>query len=109
MNQATMETDQDGVEREVYWRTKLRRLRFESEPLADQVAKYRRVTIVLTAVAGGVALLFLLIFTAFRRPDVALILDAILFAPIILVAWADFWRLARNVRAYELERKKKVL
>ena len=97
-----------GNGRELYWRKRLRRLRFGAEPLAEQVAKYRRVTIVLSSVAGGVAVLFLMIFAAFHRPDIALILDAILFLPVVAFSWFDFLRLARGVRAYEAERAKGV-
>jgi hypothetical protein len=106
MRHPSIETDQDWADRELYWRRKLRRLRFGVEPLAVQVEKYRKVTIVLSAVSAGIALMFLMIFSAFRRPDVGLILIAILIAPIIGLAWLDFRTLAGRVAGYELERKK---
>jgi hypothetical protein len=94
----------DWPARERYWRWKLRRLRFNAEPLGDQVKKYRRATTVLTIVPAGIGLIFLGIFAAFRRPDVGLILSGVILVPIVAGAWLDYWRLARNVRAYERER-----
>jgi hypothetical protein len=91
-------------DREIYWRTKLRRLRFGSEPLAQQVAKYRRATIALSVVAGVVALMFLGIFTAFRRPDIALLMIAVVFCPILLISWRDLKKLERDYTAYEAEK-----
>ena len=108
MNDDLIESDQDWADREMYWRYKLRRLQFHSEPLSEQVEKYRRVTVVLSGVVGGMALLFLLLFSAFGRPDIALLLDAILFAPMIGIAWFDVLKLSKNLKAYELERKKKM-
>jgi hypothetical protein len=64
------------------------------------------VTIVLSAVSAGIALMFLMIFSAFHRPDIGLILIAILFVPIISLAWLDFRTLAGRVEEYERERKK---
>ena len=109
MNQAVIATDEDRAAREIYWRTKLRRLRFGAEPLRVQVERYRRVTIVLSVISGSVALGFLAIFSSFRRPDVALVLDAILFVPIVGLAWLDFGRLAKDVADYEAERQQQGL
>ena len=92
------ETDQDWADREVYWRTKLRRLRFGAEPLWEQVEKYRLVTIALTCVAGGMAALFLFLFTAFHRPDIAGIIIGLFFVPIIGLAWFDFNTLRARAR-----------
>ncbi len=89
--------------REIYWRKKLRRLRFNAEPLSVQVEKYRLSTKVLSAVIGGVSLMFLAIFTAFRRPDIALIFIAVVFGPIVALSWWDFKRLERNFVAYQKE------
>lgn len=107
MSHAPIDTDQDWAERETYWRTRLRRLRFGVEPLAEQLEKYRKVTVVLSAVCAGIALIFLMIFAAFRRPDVGLILDLALFVPIVGLAWREYRALARGVAAYEAERKAK--
>jgi hypothetical protein len=106
MSHAPIETDQDWADRELYWRRKLRRIRFGVEPLAVQVEKYRKVTIVLSAVSAGIALMFLMIFSAFHRPDIGLILVTVLFAPMIGLAWFDFRTLAGRVAEYERERKK---
>ena len=106
MSRAPIETDQDWAERERHWRGKLRRLRFGVEPLAVQLEKYRRVTVVLTCVCGGIALMFLAIFAAFRRPDVGAIVDLVLFVPIVGLAWREYWTLAGRLAAYEAEKKK---
>lgn len=106
MSRDPIETDQDWAERELYWRGKLRRLRFGVEPLAVQLEKYRRVTIVLSGVCGGIAFMFLAIFAAFRRPDIGAVVDLVLFVPIVGLAWREYLSLAARVAAYEAERKK---
>ena len=106
MSRAPIETDQDWAEREVYWRGKLRRLRFGVEPLTVQLEKYRQVTIVLTCVCIGIALMSVMIFGAFRRPDIGIVVDLVLFVPIVGLAWLEYWSLAGRVAAYEAERKK---
>src|SRR4051794_6266091 len=101
-----IETDQDWADREVYWRGKLHRLRFGAEPLSVQVERYRRTTIALTVVASVVAAMFLMIFSAFRRPEIAVIIIGILLAPMVGLAWIDFRALRGRFEAYEAERKK---
>jgi hypothetical protein len=98
----------DTSERELYWRRKLRRLRFGVEPLAVQLEKYRKVTVALSYVCAGIALMFLMIFTAFGRPDVGAIVDLVLFVPIIGLAWVDYRTLAARVAAYEAEDQARV-
>lgn len=107
MARVQIETEQDWAERELYWRGKLRRLRFGAEPLAVQLERYRKVTVVLSCVCGGMAAMFLAIFAAFRRPDVGAILDGLLFVPIVGLAWREYWTLARRLAAYESEKKVK--
>ncbi len=102
-----IETDQDWADREVYWQTKLRRLRFGAEPLRVQVERYRLVTVAMTVVASVMAMIFVFIFTAFRRPDIAGIIIGGFFLPIIGLAWLDFLSLQSRFGAYEAERKKK--
>ena len=94
----TTPEDRDKIERK--WRTKLRRLRFNAEPLEEQVAKYRRVTIVLSVIPCCIAAIILAIFTAFGRPDVGLVGVLILFVPVVSIAWIDHLILARRVRQY---------
>ena len=101
---STPEGNDAWTDRERRLRWKLRRLRFNAEPLSEQVAKYRRATLVLTVVPMGIACIFLAIFTAFGRPDVGAILSVVILLPIIAAAWFDYWRLAGNVMAYERER-----
>ena len=108
MSRAPIETDEEWAERERYWRGKLRRLRFGAEPLAVQLEKYREVTVVLSCVCGGIALMFLAIFAAFRRPDIGAAVDLVLFGPIVGIAWGDYRALAGRVAAYEAERKKAI-
>jgi len=87
-------------DREAWWRRKLGRLRLGVEPLEDQVARYRRVTWALTLVPLILAIMFLALFTAFGRPDIGLVLIAILLLPIVLVAWLDQAMLAHRARRY---------
>jgi integral membrane sensor domain MASE1 len=86
-----------------YWRRKLRRLRLEAEPLEVQLARYRRVTWALTAIPLAIALMFVALFSAFRRPDVGIVLALILFAPVIAVAWVDDGVLRRRAALYGRE------
>ncbi len=44
--------DPEWDDRLRYWRRKLGRLRLGVEPIPDQVARYRRVTVMLTVVPG---------------------------------------------------------
>ena len=98
-------SDDSWTVRQRYWARKLGRIRLGVEPVEEQLAKYRRVTLVLTAVALGVALIFLALFTAFGRPDVGLILSAVLLLPIVSLAWLDFSLLNFRVRAYLQEER----
>jgi hypothetical protein len=97
--------DADWQRRERYWRRKLGRIRLGAEPIGDQVAKYRRVTWMLTAVPLVLALIFVGLFTAFGRPDVGGVLALVLFLPMIVVAWVDFGLLSLRAGRYlrELE------
>jgi hypothetical protein len=89
--------------REACWRRKLGRLRLGVEPLEEQVARYRRVSWALTVVPSILAIMFVALFTAFGRPDIGLILIAILLLPIVLGAWIDQALLARRARRYLAE------
>jgi hypothetical protein len=91
-------------EREIYWQSKLRRLRIGAEPLSVQVTLYRKTTVVLTIVCAGMAMVFLAIFASFRRPDIGLIIDLCMFLPMLSIAWLDQLILERRVTTYELER-----
>jgi hypothetical protein len=89
--------------RERYWQRKLGRIRLGVEPIDEQVAKYRRVTWMLTAVPLGLALMFVGLFTAFRRPDVGAILAGVLLLPVVTMAWIDFAMLRLRVARYRRE------
>jgi hypothetical protein len=97
-------TDAEWAERQFQWQRRLGRLRLGVEPLEVQLSRYRRVTWVLTAVPATMGLMFVALFTAFRRPDVGLVLASMLFVPIATMAWLDYRRLERIVAAYEHER-----
>jgi hypothetical protein len=87
------------------WSRKLGRLRLDAEPLAEQLDRYRRVTVALTVMPGVISLMFLALFTAFGAPLVGLVVVGVILAPITLFAWLDFARLSRRVRDYEQERR----
>jgi hypothetical protein len=89
--------------RQEFWRRKLGRLRLGVEPLEDQLARYRRVTWALTLVPTFLAVFFLALFTAFSRPDIGLVLDAILLLPIVAGAWLDYALLAKRADRYLAE------
>src|SRR4051794_7396013 len=82
--------DEAWQARQRYWRRKLGRLRLGVEPLEDQLARYWRVTWMLTAVPLAIGLMFLGLFAAFERPDVGLVLASILLLPVVLIAWFDY-------------------
>ncbi len=96
-------TDAAWSARLQYWRRKLRRLRLEAEPLETQLARYRRVTWALTAIPLALALMFVALFSAFRRPDVGIVLALILLAPVVVVAWIDDGLLRRRASLYTRE------
>ena len=89
--------------RERYWRRKLGRIRLGVEPVEVQLAKYRRVTWMLTAVPLGLATMFVALFAAFRRPDVGIVTALVLLLPIVALAWIDFMLLSRRVAGYTRE------
>jgi hypothetical protein len=101
-NQASV-SEEDWIARERYWRRKLGRIRLGAEPIEEQLAKYRRVTWMLTAVPLGLALMFVSLFWAFRRPDVGLILAGVLLLPIVAWAWIDFGLLRARAKRYARE------
>ena len=89
--------------REDYWRRKLGRLRLGVEPIEVQLVRYRRVTWTLTAIPSMLGVFFLSLFTAFGRPDIGLILVAVVLLPIVLGAWWDYAVMARRARRYRRE------
>jgi hypothetical protein len=89
--------------RERHWQRKLGRLRLGVEPLDVQLTRYRRVTWMLTAVPLAIALMFVSLFTAFHRPDVGLILVAIVLLPVVVIAWIDYGLLALRAASYQRE------
>jgi len=113
MAKTTSESEQDSNkieqrrrERQRYWARKLGRLRLGVEPLDEQLAKYRRVTWALTLIPSAMGMLFVALFTAFGRPDIGLIVVAIVLGPVAAIAWLDYALLARNARRYQAEQAK---
>ena len=82
----------------------LGRLRLGAEPLADQVARYRRATWGLTAVVGLIGLMFLGLFGAFGRPGLGAALGLVVLGPIVGAAWLEVRALGRRAAAYEATR-----
>jgi hypothetical protein len=89
--------------RENYWRRKLGRLRLGVEPIEEQLARYRRATWALTAVPAILAVFFVSLFTVFGRPDIGLILVAVVLLPVVLGAWWDYAMMAGRARRYRRE------
>jgi hypothetical protein len=82
--------------REQEWARKLGRLRLGVEPIEEQLERYRRMTWVLMAVPALIALIIFSLFTVFGRPDIGLVVVAILFGPIVLFSWLSFKKLERQ-------------
>jgi hypothetical protein len=96
-------SDEARQARQVYWQRKLGRLRLGAEPLEVQLARYRRVTWMLTAVPLAIGLMFVALFTAFGRPGIGMIVALILLLPIVLLAWLEYGLLARRAAHYARE------
>jgi len=93
----------DWSARRPYWQRKLGRLRLGAEPIEEQLARYRRVTWMLTAVPTGLALMFVGLFAAFRSPDVGLVLAGVLLLPVVASAWLDYRVLPARAGRYARE------
>jgi hypothetical protein len=98
-------TETEWAERRRYWARKLGRIRLGVEPVEEQLAKYRRVNLVLTGLSFLVGVMFLALFSAFGRPAVGLILGAVLFVPVWVISWLDFALLSSRVKRYLRESK----
>ncbi len=90
--------------RRKHWARTLGRVRLGVEPIEEQLARYRLVTWVLTAVPGFVAAFILVLFAVFRRPDIGLIVAGLLFLPIAIGAWVGHALLVSRARHYLAER-----
>jgi fatty acid desaturase len=89
--------------RQIHWRRKLGRLRLGVEPIDEQLARYRRVTWVLTAIPAVLGLIFFTLFAVFGYPVVGLVFVAIVLLPIVLGAWSDFALMTMRARRYQQE------
>ena len=97
------ELDRSWKARREYWARKLGRLRLGVEPIEEQLTRYRRVTWVLTAVPAFLSTFLFCLFTVFRRPDVGLVVAALLFLPICSGAWLGYLGLRQRARRYLAE------
>lgn len=88
------------AERRAYWQRRLGRIRLGAESVEDQLARYRRVTWVLTAMALGISAIIVAIFIAFGAPLIGLGVVCVLFLPMVALAWWDYRRMAARVREY---------
>jgi hypothetical protein len=70
------------------------------EPIQEQVERYRRVSLTLMAVQGFMALFFFTLFSVFGRPDIGLVVVAVLFVPMIVCSWLGFKRMERRANTY---------
>ena len=95
--------DERWRERRIAWGRKLGRLRLGVEPLDVQLTRYRQMTWGLSAVTGTIGAMFVALFSAFSRPDVGLILVAILLLPVIVFGWIGYLLLARRAQGFERE------
>jgi hypothetical protein len=86
--------------RQRYWQRKLGRLRLGVEPLPVQLARYRRVTWMLTAVPLVIGLMFVALFAAFDRPDIGLVMAGVLLLPVVVLAWLQHGLLALRAARY---------
>jgi hypothetical protein len=96
-------TESDWLARERHWERRLSRLRLD-EPLDAQLARFRQVTWVLTAIPCGMGLIIVAIFTAFWWPLMGLLIACVLVLPIVGLAWTDYLRLVRLAAEYQRER-----
>ena len=99
--------NEDGawVDRQRQWARKLSRLRLGAEPLAVQLARRRRVTWALTAVASTIGLIYVALFAAFGRPGLGAIMAGLVIGPVVALAWLDLATLSRRAVAYEREQR----
>lgn len=96
--------DPNWEARMIFWQRKLGRVRLGVEPVEEQVNRYQRVTWVLTALSACVALMIVALFSAFRRPDVGIIVAIIMFVPVVTTAWIDHGLLRLRVARFARER-----
>ncbi len=87
-------------DRERRWRRKLGRIRPGDGPVEEQLSRFRAMTWVMTAVGGGIALLFVALFSAFGKPLYGLVVAAVLPGPILIAAWTGYFRLRRRAHRY---------
>jgi hypothetical protein len=82
------------------WQRRLGRIRLGAEPVEQQLARYRRATLVMSGIVVVIALFLLTLFAGFGRPDLGLWVAGIPAVPTLLVAWIDHLRLTSAVAAY---------
>jgi hypothetical protein len=104
MEPGTKDDEAEWAARERRWQRALGRLRLAAEPIEEQLDKYRRVTWALTVVPLIIGAMFVALFSAFRRPDLGVLMAALLVLPVVVFAWLDFSRLRHRAEQYLRER-----
>lgn len=87
------------------WRIRLARLSPYALEIEQQLDRLYRLTVALTIVPGVMAAIVLTLFVLFGRADVGLISIALIFGPMIGLAWWDYRRISRQARTYLASKK----
>ena len=91
--------------RELWWRKKLGRIRLGVEPIAEQIERYRRATVLLSLVTSGIGAMLFALFLAFSKPIHGLVVAGMIVGPIVSAAWLDFWKLQARANEFIRERE----
>jgi hypothetical protein len=95
----------DWSSRQREWQRRLPRLRLEAEPIEEQLDRYRRATIGLSAVTAAIAGIILIVFTLFGAPWFGLLLSLVPAGAVIGAAWRSHQRLRLAAVQYLLDRE----
>ena len=96
---------QDWPARQREWQRRLPRLRLLAEPVEDQLRRLRRATIGLSIVTGGIALLFLALFSTFGSPAIGLLIGGLLAGAVVTPAWRSYRRTRIGAEHYLREQR----
>ena len=99
----------DWAERQAYWSRRLGRIRLGAEPLNDQLARLRLVTIVASLVILFIGLFMFMLFLVFGRADIGAIVAAVAIVPLAGLAWYEDWKMHHRVRQYEEELRHRLM
>lgn len=93
------------ADRERVWQRKLGRIRIGVEPIPEQIQRHCLVTWVLTAVAMGIQLMFIALFSAFEHPWIGVIVAGVVLGPVIASSWVGFLLIKRQAERYLREKE----